>query len=443
MEFIADFHIHSKYSRATSKHLDFENLYVAAQRKGITVVGTGDFTHPGWFEEIETKLEAAEPGLFRLRPAFSEPLQRQLPASCRAPVRFLLTAEISNIYKQDGKTRKNHNLIFLPDLTAVRRLNTALANIGNIVSDGRPILGISAKRLLEILLSTNTDGFLVPAHIWTPWFSLLGSKSGFDSLEACFEELSSEIWAVETGLSSDPPMNWRISELDRVTLISNSDAHSALKLGREANLFDTELSFGAIKAALKNKDSDGFKGTIEFYPEEGKYHLDGHRKCNVRCWPRETLSHRGRCPVCGRPLTCGVLYRVEELADRKPGTPPPDARPFYSLIPLDEILAELLRVGPKSQRVQRAYRALVENFGSEFTILHYIDPDQLDPCGVPLLGEAVRRMRTGEIECVPGYDGEYGRIHLFAASERQRLLGQKALFRLDAGASRRGHNPPG
>jgi uncharacterized protein (TIGR00375 family) len=432
MKYIADFHIHSKYSRATSKSLDLENLTLAAQLKGITVVGTGDFTHPGWLAEIEAKLEPAEPGLFKLKPSLLAALQNSIPAGCRSEVRFILTTEISNIYKKDGHTRKNHNLIFLPDLASVRSFNATLEKKGNIRSDGRPILGISAKHLLEVLLDTHTDGFLVPAHIWTPWFSLLGSKSGFDSLHECFEELSPEIFAAETGLSSDPAMNWRISELDRLTLISNSDAHSTQKMGREANLFDTERSYPAIKAALKNKASNGFKGTIEFYPEEGKYHLDGHRKCNIRFWPKETRSCEGICPVCNKPLTCGVLYRVEEIADRPEGYTPKTPLPFYSLIPLHEILSEILGVGPNSLRVQRTYRMLLEKFGSEFAILHDLDPNDLKNSGVPLLEEAVRRMRRGEIERSPGYDGEFGRINVFNAAERECLQGQKSLFRLPA-----------
>ena len=243
MKFIADLHVHSKFSRATAKNLDFENLYIAAQLKGISVVETGDFTHPGWFAEISEKLESAEPGLFKLKDEVAEICDRQVPDSCRNPVRFLLSAEISNIYKKDGKTRKNHNLVLMPDLTTAAKFNAKLDNIGNIKSDGRPILGLDARNLFEILLETTDQGFLIPAHIWTPWFSILGSKSGFDSIEACFEDLTSYIFAVETGLSSDPPMNWRVSGLDGLTLVSNSDAHSPLNLGREANLFDAPLSF--------------------------------------------------------------------------------------------------------------------------------------------------------------------------------------------------------
>ena len=281
MKFIADFHVHSKYSRATAKNSDLENIYISAQLKGINVIGTGDFTHPGWFNEIETKLIPAEDGLFKLREDIAAPLRKSIPGACRGDVRFILTSEISNIYKKNGKTRKNHNLVFIPDLSTAAEFNAKLEKIGNIHSDGRPILGLDAKHLLEIVLETAEKNFFVHAHIWTPWFSLLGSKSGFDTIEECFEDLTDHIFAVETGLSSDPPMNWRIKFLDGLTLISNSDAHSPSKLGREANLFDTEMSFNHIRQAMEGSDPKAFLGTLEFYPEEGKYHLDGHRKCQV------------------------------------------------------------------------------------------------------------------------------------------------------------------
>ncbi|MCK4985387.1 MAG: DNA helicase, partial [Desulfobacterales bacterium] len=317
MKFIADLHVHSKFSRATAKNLDLENLYIAAQLKGITVVGTGDFTYPAWFDEISEKLVAAEPGLFKLKDELARQCDTQVPPSCRSTVRFILTTEISNIYKKNGKTRKNHNLVFAPDLDIARKFNAKLDKIGNIKSDGRPILGLDARNLLETLLETSERAFLVPAHIWTPWFSVLGSKSGFDSIEECFDDLTPHIFAAETGLSSDPAMNWRVSSLDDLTLVSNSDAHSPLNLGREANVFDTELSYSAIKTALKTGDPKQFLGTFEFYPEEGKYHIDGHRTCKISFWPATTIKHDGRCPACGKPLTLGVLYRVEELADRK------------------------------------------------------------------------------------------------------------------------------
>jgi DNA helicase-2/ATP-dependent DNA helicase PcrA len=346
MKFIADFHIHSKYSRATAKNLDLESLYVAAQIKGITVIGTGDFTHPAWWQELQDKLVPAEEGLFQLRTDIARACDDQVPMTCRRPVRFMLVTEISNIYKKEGRTRKNHNLVFMPDAQSAEKFNRRLDALGNIQSDGRPILGLDARNLLEIVLETNDRGYLIPAHIWTPWFSLLGSKSGFDTVAQCFEDLTPHIFALETGLSSDPSMNWRVSKLDRYTLVSNSDAHSPSKLGREANRFDTELSYGAIHRAMESANPDQFLGTIEFFPEEGKYHVDGHRKCGFRCHPSRTQDLAGLCPVCGKPLTLGVLYRVEELADRAEGACSAKAAPFQNLIPLEDVLSETLQVGP-------------------------------------------------------------------------------------------------
>jgi DNA helicase-2/ATP-dependent DNA helicase PcrA len=428
MKFIADFHVHSKFSRATAKNLDLENLYIAAQIKGLTVIGTGDFTYPGWFSEIGEKLQAAEPGLFKLKDEYARICDSEVPPSCRAEVRFILSTEISNIYKKNDKTRKNHNLIIVPDLTVAEKFNAQLDKIGNIKSDGRPILGLDARDLYEILLETSDEAFLIPAHIWTPWFSVLGSKSGFDSLEECFEDLTPYIFAVETGLSSDPPMNWRVSDLDGLTLVSNSDAHSPFNLGREANLLNTDLSFGAIKSALKSGDPDRFLGTFEFYPEEGKYHYDGHRNCNVRLHPQETIENQGQCPVCGKALTLGVLYRVEELADRGQDQRAPQSQPYYSMVQLVDILSDIFKVGAKSKKVLKNYHAAINELGSELDILHTLEPDVIDGAGIPLLGEAIRRIRNKEIEVLPGYDGEYGQVLIFRANERERLTGQKALF---------------
>jgi uncharacterized protein (TIGR00375 family) len=423
MKFIADFHVHSKFSRATAKNLDLENIHIAAQIKGIKVVGTGDFTYPGWFSEICEKLQPAEPGLFKLKDEYARTCDKEVPSSCRSEVRFILSTEISNIYKKNNKTRKNHNLILMPDLTAAELFNARLDNIGNIQSDGRPILGLDARDLLEILLETSGESYLIPAHIWTPWFSVLGSKSGFDSIEECYEDLTPHIFAVETGLSSDPRMNWRVSELDGLTLVSNSDAHSPSNLGREANLFNTELSFPAIKTALKTADPGQFLGTFEFYPEEGKYHFDGHRNCNVRLHPLETLENKGKCPVCGKDLTIGVLHRVEELADRPLDQYPSNCHPYYSMVQLVDILSEIFKVGAKSKKVLKNYRTAIYELGSEFNILHFLEPENIDRAGIPLLGEAVRRIRNKEIEVVPGYDGEYGRVLIFRANERERLIG--------------------
>jgi uncharacterized protein (TIGR00375 family) len=368
MKFIADLHVHSKFSRATAKNLDLENLYIAAQLKGITVVGTGDFTYPAWHEEISDKLVAAEPGLFKLKDELARQCDAQVPSSCRSTVRFILVTEISNIYKKNEKTRKNHNLVFVPDLDVAQKFSAKLDKIGNIKSDGRPILGLDARDLLETLLETSERAFLIPAHIWTPWFSVLGSKSGFDSIEECFEDLTPYIFAVETGLSSDPAMNWRVSSLDGLTLVSNSDAHSPRNLGREANLFDTRLSYSDIKTALKTGNPDQFLGTYEFYPEEGKYHIDGHRACKISFWPKNTLKHNGICPECGKALTLGVLYRVEELADRKEGQKPAKSHPYTSSIQLVDILSEVIRVGPASKKVKQTYQTALYKLGSEISM---------------------------------------------------------------------------
>ncbi|CAB1078200.1 Endonuclease Q, cleaves 5' to damaged DNA bases / ATP-dependent DNA helicase UvrD/PcrA-like protein [Olavius algarvensis Delta 1 endosymbiont] len=419
MEFIADLHVHSKYSRATARNLDLENLYIAAQLKGVTVVGTGDFTYPAWYSEICEKLEPAEPGLFTLKKEYAKDCDQEVPRTCRNEVRFILTTEISNIYKKNDKTRKNHNLVLMPDLAAVEKFNVKLDNIGNIKSDGRPILGLDARNLLEIVLETTAQGYLIPAHIWTPWFSLLGSKSGFDSVEECFEDLTHHIFAVETGLSSDPPMNWSVSGLDGLTLVSNSDAHSPMNVGREANLFNTSLSFGDIKQALESGDPEKFLGTFEFYPEEGKYHLDGHRNCDVRLWPQKTMGHNGKCPVCGKGLTLGVLYRVLELADRAEGEIPSNRPAYHSIIQLADILSEILIVGPKSKKVQKNYYAALNQLGSEFDILHRLTLEDIEKAGIPLLAEAIRRMRHKQIDVLPGYDGEYGQVKIFKAQERE------------------------
>ena len=436
MNFIADLHIHSYYSRATAKNLNLENIYIAAQLKGIKVVGTGDFTHPGWFLEIKEKLVSAEEGLFKLKDAIAIECDKQVPRACRGSVRFILVSEISSIYKKDNKTRKIHNLVFLPELDIAEKFNSKLDKIGNIKSDGRPILGLDARNLLEILLKTSERAFLIPAHIWTPWFSLLGSKSGFDSIEECFEDLTPHIFAVETGLSSDPPMNWQVSGLDGLTLISNSDAHSPLKLGREANIFNTKLSYTDIKTAIKTGDPERFLGTFEFYPQEGKYHLDGHRKCDMRFWPDKTRKLDGMCPGCKKPLTLGVLYRVEELADRPEGVKPERHHPFYSTIPLVELLSEILKVGPGTKKVVGNYMTLLKKLGPELDILNKLDSKTIEAAGIPLLAEAIRRMRQNKVVILPGYDGEFGSIKIFNTNEREKLLGQKTLFAVPASSSK-------
>ncbi|MFZ5517710.1 MAG: UvrD-helicase domain-containing protein [Candidatus Zhuqueibacterota bacterium] len=431
MKFIADLHIHSSYSRATSSDLTFEQLYKWAQLKGIQVVGSGDITHPKWLEEMKTKLEPAEEGFFRLKEEFANAVKSEIPKTCRNEVRFALSGEISNIYKKGDRVRKNHNVIFLPSFDVAKKFQTELDKIGNIHSDGRPILGLDARNLLELTLESHPLSFLIPAHIWTPWFSVLGSKSGFDSIDACFDDLTSHIFALETGLSSDPPMNWRLSQLDRYTLVSNSDAHSPAKLGREANLFDCEFNYAAMLDAIKSGDPARFLGTIEFFPEEGKYHADGHRKCNARMNPAETKSHRGLCPVCGKPVTVGVLNRVEELADRPDGARPANARPFYSLIPLPEVLAEIYNVGPATKTVKKQYDKLLNKIGPEMAILFDAPLSEIERWGDSLLAEGIRRMRTGEVKIAAGYDGEFGTITLFTDLERKEFSAQAVFFKED------------
>ena len=413
MKLVADIHLHSHYSRATSKNLTFEHLWKWAQLKGVQVVASGDIAHPGWLEELQTKLAPAEEGLFQLKPEYAAAVAEEVPPSCRGPVRFLIGGEISNIYKRYDQTRKVHNIVFAPSVEATTVLQAELEKIGNIRSDGRPILGLDSRDLLEIVLEVDDRCHLIPAHIWTPWFSILGSKSGFDSVEACFADLTPHIFAVETGLSSDPPMNWRVSWLDSYTLVSNSDAHSPQKLAREATLFDTELSYDALFDALKSGDPERFLGTVEFFPEEGKYHLDGHRKCGV-CWePVTTVANEGRCPECGKPVTVGVYHRVEELADRAPGARPPSAAPFTSLIPLPEALSEIIGVGPNSKRVQTEYHRLLGRLGPELEILRALPLEDISAAGGPVLAEGIRRMREGSVVTQSGYDGEYGVIRMF------------------------------
>jgi uncharacterized protein (TIGR00375 family) len=416
MQYAADLHIHSPYSRATSPESTLAGLAAWGRVKGITVLATGDFTHPRWFQTLREELVAAEPGLFRLRDegAVVSPLPG-VPLS-DAPVRFLLSAEVSSIYKRGGRVRKVHNLLYVPDFASAERLNRRLGAIGNLVSDGRPILGLDSRDLLEIMLEEAPEGFLVPAHIWTPWFSLFGSKSGFDALEECFADLSSHVFALETGLSSDPAMNRLISALDRYALISNSDCHSPQKIGREANLFDTDLGFFALRDALTANRRDRFRGTVEFFPEEGKYHADGHRACNVCLDPAETRRLGGKCPVCGKPLTVGVEYRVRELADRDAPLFAADAPEVFSLIPLAEVLGELLGVGPGAKKVMSGYAEVVQRFGSELGVLLAAPVTDI-AAAWPLLGEAIERMRQGRVIRTPGFDGEYGVIRLFADNE--------------------------
>lgn len=426
--YIADLHIHSPFSRATSKKSDIPGLFAWARVKGINLVGTGDFTHPGWLDHLKENLVPAEPGLFRLKdenipPAFEDASPEAIK------VRFVLTAEISSIYKRGGKVRKVHNILMVPDFRAVERINQRLAALGNIESDGRPIIGLDSRDLLEIQLEEAPEGFLVPAHIWTPWFSLFGSKSGFDSMEECFGDLSSHIFALETGLSSDPDMNRFISALDGYTLISNSDCHSPAKLGREVNLFSCPLDFHSMKKAIKDPRL-GFEGTVEFFPEEGKYHIDGHRKCGISLNPLETKEAGNTCPVCGNPLTVGVNHRIMDLADRGAPLYPENDPSYKSLIPLMEVISEIIGIGPNSKGVLNHYRRLINRHGSEFNILLNTPLTELKD-SLPLLDEAVNRIRNNQVIRRAGFDGQFGIITVFDKGELDSLSGQGALFKGD------------
>ncbi len=422
--FHADLHIHSKFSRACSKDCDIEHLSWWALRKGLRVLGTGDFTHPAWAAELRETLVEAEPGLFRIRPDLEKRLHRDTPASCAGTVRFMLSVEISTIYRRDDRTRKVHHLLYAPGFEAADRITAALARIGNLASDGRPILGLDSRDLLDITLSGGPGCFLVPAHVWTPWFAVLGSKSGFDAVRDCYADLADHIFAVETGLSSDPPMNWACSSLDGYRLVSNSDAHSPPMLGREATVFDTDLDYFAMAAALRT--GAGLAGTVEFFPEEGKYHLDGHRKCGVRVEPEQTRELGTICPQCGKPLTVGVLHRVAEIADRPPGYRPSGAAGFTNLIQLPHIMGEILATGPKSKKVTGEVGRVVAALGPELSILRDVPLDDVRRVGGSLLGEAIARLRRGEVIRDAGYDGEYGTIRLFRPDE----LDEVALFSL-------------
>ncbi|RKY39821.1 MAG: DNA helicase UvrD [Candidatus Omnitrophota bacterium] len=400
--FIADFHIHSRYSRATSKEMDVEHLVQWARWKGIKLLGTGDWTHHLWLEELKAKLEPLNNGLFIYKGIY-----------------FILSTEVSNIYFKYGKTRRVHNLIFAPSFKVVDKINSVLSTYGDLSVDGRPVLSLDCQEMVRIILDICADCFIVPAHAWTPWFGIFGSQTGFDKIEECFDKQTPNIYALETGLSSDPAMNWRWSALDRFALISNSDAHSPVRLGREANAFDCELDYYAILKALKQRDKRRFLFTIEFFPQEGKYHFDGHRSCSICFSPQQTREHNNLCPKCGRPLTVGVMNRVEQLADRPENFQPEQAIPFKSLIPLEEIIAEAYGVGKETRGVQRDYLSFVQNLGNEFEILLTI-PEQILRRRLPeRVSEGIIRVREGKVDIRPGYDGEYGKITIFPKEKEE------------------------
>jgi uncharacterized protein (TIGR00375 family) len=402
MEFIADFHVHSKYSRATSRDMDIKHLAEWAKLKGITLMGTGDFTHHLWLEELKHNLEDTGAGVFKYQDIY-----------------FILTTEISSIYSKNGRTYRIHNMVFSPSFKTTDKINETLARYGNLASDGRPILGMDAAEVARIIFDIDENCMVVPGHIWTPWFSLFGSMSGFDRIEDCFAGETSKIFALETGLSSDPGMNWRLSNLDKFSLISNSDSHSPSKIGREANVFDCELNYKTIREVLKTKDKKRFLYTIEFFPEEGKYHFDGHRLCQIRLSPKETRQLSNKCPKCGKSVTVGVMNRVEQLADRPEGFTPNNAIPYKNLIPFNEILAEARGVSKTSVAVEREYRAYVAKFGTEFEILLKASREDLLKNLPPRVAEGVLRVREGKVDIKAGYDGEYGIISIFGDEENQ------------------------
>jgi uncharacterized protein (TIGR00375 family) len=413
MRVIADFHIHSKYSRATSSHLDLDLLAQWARYKGIALLGTGDATHPIWLQELEEKLEPTHGGLYQYR-----------------GIKFILTAEVNNRFFLNGKLHQIHNLLFFPDMKTAKLVNQRLSRYGDLYRDGRPTLKLSAKDLVRLVLDVSKDILVVPAHAWTPWFSIFGAHSGFDAVEECFEDQAGEIFCLETGLSSDPAMNWRLSRLDRYTLISNSDSHSAQRIGREANVFDCEedYTYPSIVSYLKRRDPKRFLYTIEFFPEEGKYHFDGHRQCKIRLAPEASIRQGNRCSVCGRKVTIGVMHRVMELADRPEGYDPAHAIPFQRLVPLDQIIAEVRGVGVNSKAVEEEYLHIVQRLAPELEILLDWPEDRLRKELSPKVAEGILRVRQGDVEILPGYDGEYGQVHLFKKEEGVSAEKQLTLF---------------
>ena len=417
MQYIADLHIHSKYSRACSKSLELEIIEQWCEKKGVDIIATADFTHPLWFKNLKSKLVESEPGLYKLK-------------GSKSKVRFFNATEVACIYSKGGKVRRLHIVIFAPNLETVEKINQKLGKIGKLASDGRPILGLDAKKLAEMVFDVSSECMIIPAHAWTPWFAVFGSKSGFDSLEECFEELTPHIYSIETGLSSDPPMNWRLSQLDNITLISNSDAHSPQNIGREANVFDLQnLSYQEICNAIKKKDKNKFLYTIEFYPEEGMYHFDGHRACSVSLSPEETKKLKNICPVCKKPLTIGVLNRVDNLADREEGFANEKLNnkiledknfiPYKSLVGLDDVIAEAFDIsGRRSKKVMAEYENIISKGKSEFNVLLDLSYEELKNITLPQIVEGIKRNREGKIYIEPGFDGQYGKVTLFSKEEK-------------------------
>ena len=400
MSFIADFHIHSKYSRATSKDMEIPSLAKWAKIKGMSLLGTGDFTHPLWLAELKAKLESCEYGIYKYEDVY-----------------FILTTEVSNIYFKAGRTRKVHNIIFAPSFEATEEVNKVLSEYGDLSNDGRPILSMECDKMVKAISNINPDIFVVPSHAWTPHFSIFGSNSGFDSPEECFEAETPKIFSLETGLSSDPAMNWRWSKLDRFCLTSNSDAHSPSKIGREANVFKAKFTYKELMQILRNKDRSKFLYTIEFFPEEGKYHWDGHRQCKTRLSPKESAQIDNKCPACGKKVTVGVMHRVEGLADRPEGFISESSIPFKRMVPLPEIIGDALGVRPDSMTVEKEYMRLIKTLGSEFNIILETEEKALEKMCPPKIALGITNVRKGNVEILPGYDGEYGKVSVFKKGE--------------------------
>jgi len=430
MRYVADLHIHSKFSRATSREMVLDTLAHWAKIKGIQLLATGDFTHPEWLFLLKQKLESTGNGFFQLKnivPSENGYLEA-LPLSTQ-DISFILSTEISFIYSKNGKVRKIHILLLAPDFESVEKINQKLSGLGNLRSDGRPILGLDAKTFVKIVADHCPQCVVIPSHIWTPWFSLFGANSGFDTIEECFEEMTPFIFALETGLSSDPPMNWKLSSLDKYSLVSNSDAHSPSKIGREANVFDTEFSYSGLVDAIKTKNQDKFLYTVEFFPEEGKYHYDGHRKCNILFSPRESLQHNNICPVCGKRLTIGVMHRVNELADREQGEHSSLRVPYKNLIPLNEIIAQAIEKTSECKSVWDIYFRFIHEFENERNILTELDLGELMRLTPERVGLGIERMRKGDVKIVPGHDGCFGQISLFSeGAHEEETQGQLKLF---------------
>ncbi len=422
---VVDLHLHSHYAYATSKDLTLEGLYYWGKTKGVTIIGTGDFTHPAWFSELSKKLVRTEGGFYTLKQELSQKIDADLPPLVRGNhCLFVPTVEISTIYSRYDKTRKVHSCIVVPSLEKAEELNTKLSKIGNLAGDGRPTLGFDMRHLFEMVLDLHEDTLFFPAHIWTPWFGVFGSKSGFDSLEEAFGDLSGEVYAIETGLSSDPYMNWRITDLENITILSNSDAHSPQKIGREATVIATDLNYKVMADAIKT-NNDRLRGTIEFYPEEGKYHYDGHRKCSVRLSPKQTEEHGGICPVCHTRVTVGVESRVNSLASH-PDSYHPIHKQVEYIVPLSEIIAEIEGVGVNTKTVQRQYHEIISSLGAEFELLRNVPISQIEAAGYYKLSVLIDRMRKKDLIIEPGYDGEYGTVRFFQNKNERADLGEQA-----------------